>query len=80
MQKEPIDRAGAKPGIGLSLGGRDVVLIAVTGWGEESDRLRSREAGFDHHLVKPVDIGGLMQLLERVERDGAVGGGRAADA
>ena len=30
------------------------VLVAVTGWGQESDLERSREAGFDHHLVKPV--------------------------
>src|SRR5262249_11875942 len=32
---------------------RDVVLIALTGWGQESDRRLSKEAGFDHHLVKP---------------------------
>ncbi len=31
------------------------LLVALTGWGQESDRSRSREAGFDHHLVKPVD-------------------------
>jgi CheY-like chemotaxis protein len=31
-------------------------LIALTGYGQESDRQRSREAGFDHHLVKPVDL------------------------
>ncbi len=43
--------------------GRSVVLIAITGWGQEGDRLRSREAGFDHHLVKPVDPAGLMELL-----------------
>lgn len=40
-----------------------VVLIAVTGWGEEAARLRSREAGFRHHLVKPVDIPELKRLL-----------------
>jgi CheY-like chemotaxis protein len=34
---------------------RDVTLIALTGWGQEDDHRRSREAGFDHHLVKPVD-------------------------
>jgi PAS domain S-box-containing protein len=43
-------------------GGR-VVLIAATGWGQESDRLKSKEAGFDHYLVKPVDPAGLIQLL-----------------
>ena len=39
------------------------VLIAVTGWGQDEDRRRSREAGFDHHLVKPVDPNVLMELL-----------------
>jgi len=36
-------------------GGGDLVIIAVTGWGQEEDRVRSREAGFDLHLTKPVD-------------------------
>jgi PAS domain S-box-containing protein len=39
------------------------VLVAVTGYGQAEDRLRSREAGFDHHLVKPVDIDALRRLL-----------------
>jgi CheY-like chemotaxis protein len=43
--------------------GKDVVLIAVTGWGQEKDRQLSREAGFDHHMVKPVDPHDLMKLL-----------------
>jgi DNA-binding response OmpR family regulator len=43
--------------------GEKVVLIAVTGWGQEEDRRRSHEAGFDHHLVKPVDPQELMKLL-----------------
>jgi len=30
-------------------------IVAVTGYGQEDDRVRSREAGFDHHLTKPVD-------------------------
>ena len=38
-------------------------LIALTGWGQQDDRRRSREAGFDHHLVKPVDHDVLEQLL-----------------
>jgi CheY-like chemotaxis protein len=33
------------------------VLVAVTGWGQEEDRRRAREAGFDRHLVKPVEPG-----------------------
>jgi CheY-like chemotaxis protein len=40
-----------------------MVLIAVTGWGQEADRHRSQEAGVDHHLVKPVDPAALLQLL-----------------
>jgi PAS domain S-box-containing protein len=43
--------------------GRHPVMIAVTGWGQEEDRRRSHEAGFDHHLVKPVDPNALMRLL-----------------
>ena len=44
--------------------GRGLTLIAVTGWGQEEDRRRSREAGFDGHLVKPVDPAGLEALLQ----------------
>jgi CheY-like chemotaxis protein len=40
-----------------------MVLVAVTGWGQEEDRRRAHEAGFDHHLVKPVDPNSLMKLL-----------------
>jgi CheY-like chemotaxis protein len=43
--------------------GKNVVLIAVTGWGQEEDRRRSHEAGFDHHMVKPVDPQELVKLL-----------------
>ena len=43
--------------------GEDVVLIALTGWGQEDDGRRSHEAGFDHHMVKPVDPDALMKLL-----------------
>jgi CheY-like chemotaxis protein len=38
-------------------------IIALTGWGQEEDRKRSAEAGFDHHLVKPVDAADLTSLL-----------------
>ena len=40
-----------------------VLLIALTGWGQEHDQQRSREAGFDHHVVKPPDIDRLRDLL-----------------
>ncbi len=42
---------------------RDVLLIAVSGYGQEEDRRRSREAGFDYHLIKPVDFADLQQLI-----------------
>ncbi len=44
---------------------KNTVIIAVSGYGQEEDRRRSREAGFDHHLVKPVDFDTLTTLLER---------------
>jgi CheY-like chemotaxis protein len=40
-----------------------VVLIAMTGYGGVSDRRRFQEAGFDHHLVKPCDIGKMLKIL-----------------
>jgi CheY-like chemotaxis protein len=43
--------------------GRGTVIVALTGWGQEEDKRRSREAGFDHHLVKPIDPVTLGQLL-----------------
>jgi CheY-like chemotaxis protein/two-component sensor histidine kinase len=43
--------------------GKDMVLIALTGWGQEDDRQQSREAGFNAHLVKPVDLAALQDLL-----------------
>jgi signal transduction histidine kinase len=46
--------------------GADVTLVALTGWGQETDRRRAMEAGFDHHLVKPVDPSTLNQLLADV--------------
>ena len=44
--------------------GRDILLIALTGWGRPEDRARSREAGIDHHMVKPGDIDLLAGLLD----------------
>jgi CheY-like chemotaxis protein len=42
---------------------KDVWLIALTGYGQDSDRQRAQEAGFDHHLVKPVERQKLQNLL-----------------
>jgi CheY-like chemotaxis protein len=43
--------------------GGDMVLIAVTGWGQEEDKRRSKEAGFNFHMVKPVEPAALEKLL-----------------
>ena len=43
--------------------GREVLLVAITGWGQAEDRRRAFEAGFDHHLTKPVKFDALMKLL-----------------
>jgi len=43
--------------------GKEIVIIALTGWGQEEDKLRTREAGFDHHLVKPAEPSELQSLL-----------------
>jgi PAS domain S-box-containing protein len=45
---------------------QDAVLVAMTGYGRESDRQHSQEAGFDHHLVKPGDFGMVLQILATV--------------
>jgi PAS domain S-box-containing protein len=44
-------------------GGTGLVLIALTGWGQDEDRRRSKEAGFDHHMTKPVDFADLQRVL-----------------
>ena len=48
--------------------GERVTLVALTGWGQEADRRRSADAGFDHHLIKPVDPQTLNTLLANVAR------------
>jgi PAS domain S-box-containing protein len=42
-------------------------IVAVTGWGQDDDRRRAREAGFDHYLIKPVEIGALQVLLKSLD-------------
>lgn len=46
--------------------GEDIVIIALTGWGQEDDRRKSQEAGFNGHLVKPVDYEKLLELLNEL--------------
>jgi PAS domain S-box-containing protein len=43
--------------------GKGMVIVALTGWGQDVDRRNTKDAGFDAHLVKPVDYGNLLQLL-----------------
>ncbi|OAI41435.1 hypothetical protein AYO40_03225 [Planctomycetaceae bacterium SCGC AG-212-D15] len=47
---------------------KNMLLCAMTGWGQEEDRRQSREAGFDHHLIKPVDLAALQPIFEAVQR------------
>jgi len=46
--------------------GRDLVIIAITGWGQDEDRRKSQEAGFDGHLVKPVAYADLATMLDKL--------------
>jgi PAS domain S-box-containing protein len=52
-------RLRAQPGWG-----EHVLLIALSGWGQEEDRENTHQAGFDHHFVKPVDVEALLQVLQ----------------
>ncbi|HEY1066933.1 MAG TPA: response regulator, partial [Pirellulales bacterium] len=47
-------------------GGDGLLLIAITGYGQEEDRRRSVAAGFDHHLIKPVDLNALQEVLRSI--------------
>ena len=55
---EAVRRMAARPWARSSL------LVAITGWGQEADRQRTRQAGFHRHLVKPVDLDALGQLID----------------
>ena len=52
------------PGLG------DAVLVALTGWGQEDDRRKTQEAGFSHHLVKPVGLKELNSLFAQLQGAG----------
>jgi len=47
--------------------GKNIVLIALTGYGQDSDRQASADAGFNHHLVKPANFDQLLKILTTVE-------------
>jgi CheY-like chemotaxis protein len=44
-------------------GHQGLTLVALTGWGQDEDRRRSKDAGFDAHMIKPVDFAALTRLL-----------------
>jgi CheY-like chemotaxis protein len=46
-------------------GGKDILMIALTGWGQEETKRLAQEAGFDHHMVKPVDFDVLKEFLDQ---------------
>jgi DNA-binding response OmpR family regulator len=50
------------------LRGAGVLIVAITGWGQEDDRQRARDAGFDHHFTKPVDYGVLLDIIDSQPR------------
>lgn len=58
-----LDGLGAARRIRSHSWGGAMVLVAVTGWGQDEDRVRTSHAGFDHHLVKPVQVEALQQLV-----------------
>ena len=45
--------------------GRDTILVALTGWGQDEDKRRAQEAGFNYHFVKPMELAALERLLAR---------------
>ena len=58
-----LDGYAAARGIRKEAWGRDIVLVALSGWGQREDMARSREAGFDLHLVKPVSADAIAKVL-----------------
>ena len=49
--------------------GKDILIAALTGWGQDEDRRKSKEAGFDAHMVKPVDYAAVVKLLASLSPD-----------
>ncbi len=58
--------------------GKDLKLIAVTGWGQDADKRRALAAGFDYHLTKPIEFEKLKQLIDNSRPAAASGAGRLA--
>lgn len=49
--------------------GQDILMIALTGWGQDEDKRQTKEAGFNHHLVKPADPAELRQLIASASKE-----------
>ncbi len=58
-----LDGYAAARKIRAELWGQDILLVALTGWGQEEDRQKTHDAGFDHHLVKPANPADIQQIL-----------------
>ena len=61
-----LDGLGVARSVRSASWGRDTYLVALTGWGQESDREQSRKAGFDCHLTKPVEYDKLNAIIAGV--------------
>ncbi len=59
---------------------RHVAIVALTGWGQDKDRRRAQDAGFDHHLIKPAEIGALQALLSTLDEQAGASGRSNPDA
>lgn len=48
--------------------GEDMLIVALSGWGQDEDKRKSKAAGFDHHLVKPTQLAELQQVLAQLDQ------------
>lgn len=62
-----MDGFAAAQRIRQQLWGSDVLIVALSGWGQAEDKRKTREAGFDYHLVKPAELAELKQVLARLD-------------
>lgn len=66
-----LDGYGVAQAIRREHWGRDIFLVALTGWAQPANRSRALEAGFDQHVAKPIGIDGLRELLSCLPRRGS---------
>jgi len=67
VDSTPSGGGGVSPPGGSYQPERQMLIVALTGWGQEKDRHRTREAGFDAHLVKPPRLADLVELMRRAQ-------------